>query len=227
MNNKIKIIIKKNLILNKIAKSILNFLEILFFRGSKEYWEKRYATGGNSGRGSYKKFAEFKAQIINSFVENNKINSVIDFGCGDGNQISLLNFSNYIGLDISETAIKLCRDRFKADKTKKFIHINDFKRSYSNFHADLGLSLEVIFHLVEDDIFESYMKHLFESSDKFVIIYSSDTNNNPILLPPHFKNRKFSKWIEDNLPRWKLIKKIKNPYPRECVSDFFIYAKED
>jgi hypothetical protein len=97
--------------------------------------------------------------------------------------------------------------------------------NYSLFRADLVLSLDVIYHLIEDHIFETYMKHLFSASRKYVIIYSSDTDKNPFGIAPHCKNRKFTKWIETNLPDWKLIKKIKNRYPNESYSDFFIYKR--
>ena len=50
----------------------------LTFTGSESYWESRYASGGNSGVGSYKKFAAFKAEVINDFVRENEIRSVID-----------------------------------------------------------------------------------------------------------------------------------------------------
>ena len=53
------------------------------------YWENRYKNNGNSGAGSYGRLAEFKADVINNFIAENKITSVIEFGCGDGNQLSL------------------------------------------------------------------------------------------------------------------------------------------
>ena len=39
------------------------------FTTSKNYWEERYKTGGNSGAGSYDRLAKFKAQIINDFIK--------------------------------------------------------------------------------------------------------------------------------------------------------------
>lgn len=36
------------------------------FSTSDQYWEKRYANGGNSGSGSYSKLAEFKAELTRS-----------------------------------------------------------------------------------------------------------------------------------------------------------------
>jgi len=160
-------------------------------------------------------------------VEKNQIKSVIEFGCGDGAQLSLFKIPNYIGLDVSKTAIKMCIERFKEDKTKSFFLYDPecFVDNCNLFKAELTLSLDVIFHLIEDHIFETYMKHLFSSSSKYVIIYSSDTDENARLTAPHFKNRKFTKWVEVNLPDWKLIEKIKNKYPNESPSDFFIYEK--
>jgi len=193
---------------------------------SKKYWEIRYAIGGNSGQGSCGKLAEFKAKIINEFVKENEINKIIELGCGDGNQLSLFKIDNYIGLDVSKTAIEKCREIFRKDKTKSFFLYDPycFKDKY-NSQTELSLSLDVIYHLIEDDIFELYMKHLFLFSNKFVIIYSSNSNDNSIFSPPHYKNRQFSGWIKVNLPEWKLIKKIKNKYPDKSNSDFYIYKK--
>ena len=58
------------------------FLKI---NSSREYWEQRYSMGGTSGAGSYDKLAEFKVEVINSFMKKYQISSVIEFGCGDGN----------------------------------------------------------------------------------------------------------------------------------------------
>ena len=69
---------------------------------SSKYWDDRYKKGGNSGDGSYNNLAIFKSQIINSFLlhTTNSIESIIDYGVGDGNQLSLLNLADkkYIGL---------------------------------------------------------------------------------------------------------------------------------
>lgn len=225
MSNKIKKIIKNTPVINTIAKAILSFVRNKSFPGSKKYWEERYTSGGTSGAGSYGKLAEFKAEIINSFVKDNKINSVIEFGCGDSNQLSLYKIPNYIGFDVSKTALMLCMERFKGNKSKSFFLYDSeyFVDNHSTFKANLALSLDVIFHLVEENIFELYMRQLFSSANKFVIIYSSDTNTRHTY---HEKHRQFSKWIEVNMPKWKLMKKIKNKYPDESVADFFIYEKK-
>ena len=94
------------------------------FLGSRTYWEERYAGGGNSGVGSYSKFAEFKAEVLNDFIVSNSVGSVIEFGCGDGNQLSLANYPRYLGFDVSATAIDLCHAPFAGDESKSFKLLN-------------------------------------------------------------------------------------------------------
>jgi glycosyltransferase involved in cell wall biosynthesis len=201
------------------------------FPGSQSYWEWRYEQGGNSGAGSYGRLADFKAEIINDFVARNAVQSLIEFGCGDGNQLSLSEYPSYVGLDVSEKAVQMCRDRFSEDDSKEFYKYSpdDFDPTEPLFQAELALSLDVIFHLVEDQIFELYMEHLFESAERYVIIYSSNTAQQPPNLSPHVRFRRFTDWIETNRSRWELIQKIPNRYPlqedseSESFSDFYIY----
>ncbi len=46
--------------------------------------------------------------------------AVIELGCGDGNQLPLAAYPQYIGLDVSKTAIELCKIRFACDPGKSF-----------------------------------------------------------------------------------------------------------
>ena len=55
-----------------------------------DYWEGRYQSGGNSGSGSYNLLAQYKANFINEFLISHRIQSAIEFGCGDGNQLSFM-----------------------------------------------------------------------------------------------------------------------------------------
>lgn len=197
------------------------------FPGSSDYWEKRYSAGGNSGSGSYGRLAHFKADVLNAFVAEHGIHSLVEFGCGDGHQLSLAQYPKYTGLDVSETAVKLCSERFKADPGKDFMLYAE--EAAKSLKAELSMSIDVIFHLVEDRVFEDYMQRLFAAAEKFVIIYSSNYDNKQSF---HEKERTFVKWIEQNEPDWKLVKKIDNPYPYDpndpdntSKSDFYIFEK--
>jgi len=161
---------------------------------SIQYWEKRYKQGGNSGAGSYNRLAEFKAQVINDFIKENNIKSIIEWGFGDGNQLSLLQIQSYVGYDVSETALRICREKFFKDKSKEF-RCYDGKVKDNAGTYDLAISLDVLYHLVEDDKFCDYMQNLFISSDKFVCIYSSDYEEKQ--KEEHIKRRKFTKFVED------------------------------
>jgi glycosyltransferase involved in cell wall biosynthesis len=197
------------------------------FAGSDSYWRERYAVGGNSGPGSYNRLAEFKADVLNDFVRENGVMSVIDYGCGDGNQLSLAHYPEYLGFDVSPEAISNCEKRFSGDKTKSFKAMND----YDNETADLALSLDVIYHLVEDDVYTRYMDRLFDSANRYVVVYSSDTDDNPPDQVSHVRHRNFSRWVSENRKDWRLLTHIPNKYPFEgnsktgSFADFYIYAR--
>lgn len=195
---------------------------------SNTYWENRYLEGGTSGAGSYGILAEFKAEIINWFVQENNIVSVIEFGCGDGNQLTYLSVTQYIGFDISEEAVNLCKEKFKFDTSKQFKQLTN----YSGEKSELTLSLDVIFHLIEDNVFEEHMKLLFDSSTKYVIVYSSNKNKQDRIQAIHVKHRKFTEWVNNNKKDWELLYIIPNKYSKSSAknsvssfSNFFIYKK--
>jgi len=198
---------------------------------SERYWKKRYLFGGNSGLGSYGKLASFKAAVINKFVEENKIETVIEYGCGDGNQLRLAHYPSYIGFDVSLDAVLLCRTIFSEDDAKLFKLMGE----YSFETADLTLSLDVIFHLLEDEVFDQYMQRLFNSSNRFVIIYSSNTDEQKMAMCEWVKHRKFTDWADNNMPEWELARFIPNKYQfikygedsTSSFSDFYIYIKRE
>jgi hypothetical protein len=198
------------------------------FPGSKAYWEQRYAGGGNSGAGSYNRLAEFKARIINNFVNSHTIKTVIEFGCEDGNQLSLALYPKYIGFDVSKTAVRLCKTRFKDDSTKTFFELYQYNNGY---RAELVLSLDALYHLIEDKIFEKYIDRLFLAAKKFVIIYFNDFDGE---INCHVKPRNFTQYIQKKMKDWNLLEHIPNPYPYNKNDpentnwlDFYIYRKNE
>ncbi len=227
-----KDIIKQIPLLGRVAKRIYCGLFACRrkperFPGSAAYWEKRYSAGGNSGVGSYALFAEFKADVLNGFVATHHVQTVVDFGCGDGNQLSLAKYPAYLGFDVTSTAISQCQELFKSDTHKAFRLMSE----YNGENADLALSLDVIYHLVEDNVFEHYMRTLFEASNRYVIIYASDSDDNRGYEGTHVRHRKFTRWIQENLPHWKLVEHLPNRYPyrgdyrKGSFAEFFIYEK--
>ncbi|HMM75029.1 MAG TPA: class I SAM-dependent methyltransferase [Gammaproteobacteria bacterium] len=196
------------------------------FSGSLQYWEKRYASGSDSGVGSYGKFADFKAEFLNAFVAEQRIASVIEFGCGDGNQLSLACYPTYLGFDVSPTAVAACCARYADDASRRFAAIDD----YAGETAELALALDVLYHLVEDEVFERYMARLFDAATRYVIIYSSNTDEPVDSSSPHVRHRAFTPWVAAQRPQWRLVRHIPNRYPYTgdyrtgSFADFYVFA---
>jgi SAM-dependent methyltransferase len=198
----------------------------LAYRDSAHFWEDNYAQGHTSGSGSYGELAEGKSRFLNELVLARGVHSVIEFGCGDGNQLALANYPLYIGLDVSKSAIGLCQQRFSGDLGKSFFLYdgNCFTDRCGVFAADLALSLDVIYHLTEDAVFEAYLRHLFAAGQRLVVIYS--TNRVITGTAPHVRHRHFTRWVEANCPGWMLTGITSGPNTAaEARADFFVYER--
>src|SRR5260370_34975582 len=143
------------------------------FRDSSSYWKQRYRQGGTSGPGPFGRLAEFKAETLNGFVARMGIQSVIEFGCGDGVQLALAAYPRYVGIDVAKGSISACRRRFAGDATKGFYLTRQMPAALGRF--DLVVSLDVMYHLAEDEAFDTSMRSLFTHSGRFMWLYS--TNN--------------------------------------------------
>jgi len=220
--------------LKRAIKRTLNLLGISAFNrrepsftSSSAYWESRYRAGKDSGIGSYGRLAVFKARVINEFVTERGIRSVIELGCGDGNQLKLANYETYLGFDVSPEAIRRCTSSFSNSDSYRFKLLTGMPEE----RAELTLSLDVIFHLVEDHVFESYLSLLFGCSERYVIIYSSNFDRfNPAV--PHVRHREFLPRVAEAFPSWKLIITIPSIYPRSSgeadtsYGDFYFFEKQ-
>jgi hypothetical protein len=197
------------------------------FTTTVEYWEARYSAGGDSGPGSYSKLGMYKAEFVNAFVREHGIRSVIEFGCGDGHQLGLARYPSYIGLDVSPTIVARCRGLFAKDSTKRFLLMAE----YVGETAELALSLDVIFHLVEDEVYEAYMRTLFGASSRFVIVYASNTEENSGFEGTHLRQHRFTDWVAGNASGWRLGEHVPNRFPYSgddktgSIADFYVFER--
>ncbi len=201
-----------------------------------EYWESRYQKGRNSGPGSYSRLAKFKSSFLNCFLTKHSFKSVFELGCGDGSQLEKIDYPSYVGFDISRTTVDNCIERFEGDCLKEFYHYvpNTFNPSFfGNF--DLGVSLDVIYHLSNDKVYDLYLEHLFSLASRFVIIYS---NSQTLYMrgvnedAEYVRFRKFDDDIKQRFPDWSLVQIEPNFYPfnpslpnDSSFADFYIYKK--
>jgi SAM-dependent methyltransferase len=195
------------------------------YRDSANFWEGTYAQGGTSGNGSYGPLGAGKSRFLNELVSVRAVRSVIEFGCGDGNQLALADYPGYIGLDVSRTAIGLCQRRFAGDPTKSFFLYDGacFTDRAGVFSAELALSLDVVYHLTEDAVFETYLRHLFAAGRRLVVIYSTNTEISG--TAPQVRHRRFTPWVEAACPQWRLARVEPGPGAGPARADFFVYER--
>ncbi|MFH1981436.1 MAG: hypothetical protein ABIL58_06315 [Pseudomonadota bacterium] len=200
---------------------------------SMSYWERRYAQGGTSGAGSYGRLSGFKAEVLNAFVQERRVQSVIEFGCGDGNQLTLARYPSYVGLDVSKTAVSRCGRRFATDPDKSFFIYAPgcFFDRRGLFSADFGISLDVCYHLLEEEVYQCYMQDLFSAALRYVAIYSSNFEATEG-YSPHMRHRKITAWPATHMPGWKPLFKVNNRYPFDpkdpentSLSDFYFWER--
>jgi SAM-dependent methyltransferase len=196
------------------------------FSTSEAYWDERYRLGGHSGAGSYGRLARFKADFLNRFVKDHDIASVIEFGSGDGAQLVLAEYRNYLGVDVSEEAVARCRSLYDARPGFRFIHLSEVEGA----KADLALSLDVIYHLVEDQVYVDYMQRLFDAALRYVIIYASNWEERSVA---HVRHRRFTDWVEANRGGFDLARFQANEFPFDpqdpdntSFADFYIYQRQ-
>lgn len=175
---------------------------------SRTYWQERYRQGFHSGAGSYGVLGAFKAQWVNQFIADRDVRSVIDLGCGDGTMACQIEVPQYLGLDVSEHAICLCRFRCDGQAEKRFALLDE----YDGEQAELALSMDVIYHLLEDEVYAAYMQQLFGAATRYVAIYSTNLEEAPDPATSWVRHRRFTDWIESHLPEWELIAHTPNPY---------------
>jgi hypothetical protein len=78
-------------------------------------------------------------------------------------------------------------------------------------------------------VFDAYMRRLFESARRFVIVYSSNMDQD--WPRKHVRHRQFTRWVEQNKPDWYLQSTLKNAYPYDpadpdqtSFADFYVFA---
>jgi hypothetical protein len=194
------------------------------FPGSANYWEKRYQDGGNSGAGSYGDIARFKAEYLNRFVLEHEVSSVVEFGCGDGAQLSRAEYPRYVGLDVARSAVEHCSGRFAGDTSKSFIFYDPaFFHNNGAIKGDLAVSLDVVLHLVEDTVLETYLSHLFGAAERFVIFFTENTDRRD--GAKHVRFRTLASWAHLIPAGWEMVGRFENPLKEldNTLADFVLF----
>jgi hypothetical protein len=202
---------------------------------SREYWINRYKSflgaGVNFDPPKDKVF-QYKIDVVNQVLTDYNINSVIEFGCGLGWIADSVEME-YSGVDVSPEAIYMCKRDLGNRKNLRFGLYPDALKKMDPKEATM--SLDVIYHLLEDKVYEEYMNNLFGYATKLVIVHSSNTTEQYEGGAKHVMHRKFSDYVNDNLTDWKLDKIIPTKFPyykgiknlKDCAfADTHCYVKK-
>jgi hypothetical protein len=188
--------LKMNILLRAAIREMIPFYSKRF-QNSNQYWQDRYKFGGTSGKGSRGKLAVEKAALVNALCQTYNIGTIVEFGSGDGVCASMFDTGRYIGFDISDVAIEFAKDRCPDRNKHRFFN-------YSKLSADeinatvlqnrlpgsvMSLSMDVIFHLVEDDVFYKYIDTLCKAPSDYIVVRSSDIDGCP---HAHYRDRAYS-----------------------------------
>jgi hypothetical protein len=137
---------------------------------SEIIWNERYSSNSSLGSGSGSKgsLLDFKADFINSFIKENSISGVLDFGHGDLEVAKRISASKYRGIDIF--------DGSKFNSTDLDIKLCKFDE-YNGEKFDLVICLDVLYHILENeqDYLRRSLDKMCESSEKFLIVYALDS----------------------------------------------------
>ena len=144
----------------------------------KDFWNKKYAEGGISGKGSIGKYRNWKWGMINQVIGPFK--SVIDVGCGDlsfwkhpiANRIQKQKDFSYAGIDVSDNIIS---------RNRKFAPKFEFSCSPAYIlkgiaKAQVVLCLDLLFHIMDEFRFELTLDNLCTYSKDWIVIYTWHKN---------------------------------------------------
>ena len=145
-----------------------------------QYWNKRYASGGNSGYGSYNEQLQKKL----NWIEPLGFISITEVGCGDfhfGSNILRMHPVKYTGLDISDVII---------DRHKKMYPTHTWRVSDGFIpQAELLLCVDVLFHILDDKEANKMLMDLKNAWSKYLVITAYERDEE---MDTHVRIRKFN-----------------------------------
>lgn len=189
-----------------------------------DYWEQTYRSGETSGRGSYGVLAEFKAEIVNKLIQREQIRRVIEFGCGDGNQLQYMNYEQYLGMDVAVSSIKQCVSLYASDPSKSFmVYTPGLWINRGFLQADLTVCLDVLYHITDEADFRTTLRDVLYASTSWVVLYTRlKEQGDPGVQT--IQDRNLFHYLFD-YPEFKVYEIIRQRYPEQSSADFVILKR--
>ena len=143
---------------------------------------------------------------------------------GDGNQLTLMNYENYLGLDVSKTAILNNIAKFSDDPKKSFgLYYPQYFRNNNFINVDLSICLDVLYHIDDEADYRKTLSDTLQASDKHVVLYTSiDRFQADAKTLPHVKHRDILNYLAEYDLSYEIIR---NEHPELSSADFIIINK--
>lgn len=145
----------------------------------KEFWNKKYANGGISGRGSIGVYRNWKWVVIRNKI-GMRFRNIIDVGCGDLSfwehpiaNVILKNSKSYVGIDISDHIV----ERNKKNNPSMWFICAGSHEEQQGIRGDLVLVMDLLFHIMDEENFEKTLENICKYANQDLVVYT--WKNNP------------------------------------------------
>ena len=187
----------------------------------KKYWDNWYKKGGTSGQGSEGELQIYKINYINNILNKFDCKNVFDFGCGDGTLAKGIK-SKYNGIDISNEAIEKCK---KVCPQHQFNQGHFEEQNIKGY--DCVMCIDVLYHIMEDGVFEKTLENIFNSEAKIIILYTIQSKH--IVEEKRYENvcinrRDLGKYLPKYYDKYELIE-VKDPVGISAAS-FMVFKRK-
>ncbi|MBI1388758.1 MAG: methyltransferase domain-containing protein [bacterium] len=184
---------------------------------ASQFWDQRYAAGGDSGSGSKGVLGQFKSAYVTAVIRHFQIKSIVDFGCGDGTQVAQLPVEQYYGLDVSPSVVERCRAMYADRPGFRF----DALPEATLERYDMAMSLDVLYHVVEPDEYEAYLRRAFGHSTYTLFYINREAQPS---TAPHILFRDHLSEIKQRGFATRLIEQEQNPHKPSM--SFFLFHNQ-
>lgn len=187
---------------------------------SLEYWNERFSRDENCVGWGSKEGSEWqirKEQAIEFVLKDDKdVMCILDLCCGNSNLILKTIEKTehnerlaYFGLDGAENQILFNKNLLKENKYSYPIifqqkSLSQFIKEKDNLNGlfDVLILNDVLFHIIEDDLYENIIKTIFSLDSKYIILTFAESDEKIISDENgHFITRPFNR----NIKGYKLI----------------------
>ncbi len=175
------------------------------------------------------KFGTSRSKLNKEFLQNIKVNNILEVGCNIGNQLALLQkqgFKNLYGVDIYPEAVEQAKFHTK--------HINIIQGSafdlpFKDKHADLVFTAGVLIHINPKDL-KKAMSEIYRTSNKYIWGYEY---YHPQHVAIDYQGNKDRLWkgdfcqiYLDSFPNLKVLKRKKLKYlDSDNTDEMFLLKK--